>query len=441
MQRDLAAPDLPTPSTSGPMRPPRSEIGVIGWLRHNLFSSWGNTLLTVVALYIMWALVDGVVSWGIVNAVWSGDSGEACRVEGTGACWVFIKAKLGQFIYGRYPDAERWRVDLVFAMAIAGLVPLMVPQIPGKALSAGFVFFIFPVIAFWLLTGSASGPDAGLLDALGFLLALAGIVGLGLARSSGARLASPRLRVASGLCLVVAYPLVMRWLFSTSGIIHLPAVPTELWGGLLVTLVVASVGITGSFPVGIALALGRRSRMPFARWASVAFIEFVRGVPLITVLFMSSVMLPLFLPAGVSFDKLVRALVGVALFAGAYMAETIRGGLQAIPRGQFEAGEALGLTYAQRMALIVLPQALKLVIPGIVNSFVGLFKDTSLVLIIGLFDVLGIVQLNLTDAKWFANSTAMTGYVFAGLVFWVFCFGMSRYSQLIERRLAAGDRR
>jgi len=234
---------------------------------------------------------------------------------------------------------------------------------------------------------------------------------------------------------------VIRWLLSTSGLIVLPPVPTELWGGLLVTLVVASVGITGSFPVGIALALGRRSRMPFVRWASVGFIEFVRGVPLITVLFMASVMLPLFLPAGVSFDKLLRALVGVALFAGAYMAETIRGGLQAIPRGQFEAGQALGLSYAQRMALIILPQALKLVIPGIVNSFVGLFKDTSLVLIIGLFDVLGIVQLNLTDAKWFANSTAMTGYVFAGFVFWIFCFGMSRYSQMIERRLAAGDRR
>jgi general L-amino acid transport system permease protein len=434
-----AAPDMPT--ASAPMPPPRSEVGVIGWLRHNLFSSWGNALLTVVALYIVWRLVDGVVSWGIVNAVWSGDSGEACKAEGGGACWVFIKAKLSQFIYGRYPDEERWRVDLVFAMAVAGLFPLMVPQIPGKALSTGFTFFIFPVIAFWLLTGSAVVPEAGVLDAVGLVLALVGIVTLGLSRSSSTRLASPTLRLVGGLSLVIAFPLVMRWLLSTSGIVRLPAVPTELWGGLLVTLVVASVGITGSFPVGIALALGRRSRMPFARWASVGFIEFVRGVPLITVLFMASVMLPLFLPAGVSFDKLVRALVGVALFAGAYMAETIRGGLQAIPRGQFEAGDALGLSYAQRMGLIILPQALKLVIPGIVNSFVGLFKDTSLVLIIGLFDVLGIVQLNLTDAKWFANSTAMTGYVFAGFVFWIFCFGMSRYSQMIERRLAAGDRR
>jgi general L-amino acid transport system permease protein len=442
MQRDLTADTAPgTPAPSGPVGPPRSEIGVIGWMRHNLFSSWGNSLLTVVAIYILFRLIEGVVGWAFINAVWTGDSGEACKVEGSGACWIFIKAKFSQFIYGRYPDAERWRVDLVFAMAIAGLFPLMVPQIPGKTWSAGYTFFIFPVAAFWLLTGSASGPDAGLLDAVGLVLALVGIVTLALSRSSSTRLASPTLRLASGLSLVVAFPLVMRWLLSTSGLVQLPAVPTELWGGLLVTLVVASVGITGSFPVGIALALGRRSRMPFARWASVAFIEFVRGVPLITVLFMSSVMLPLFLPAGVSFDKLVRALVGVALFAGAYMAETIRGGLQAIPRGQFEAGEALGLTYAQRIGLIILPQALKLVIPGIVNSFVGLFKDTSLVLIIGLFDVLGIVQLNLTDAKWFANSTAMTGYVFAGLVFWVFCFGMSRYSQMIERRLAQGDQR
>jgi len=442
MQRDLAAGTAAnTPAAPAPMRPPRTEIGIIGWLRHNLFSSWGNALLTIVGLYVMWRLLDGAVSWGVVNAVWSGDDGAACRVEGSGACWVFIKAKIGQFVYGRYPEAERWRVDLVFAMAIAGLAPLMVPQIPGKTWSAGFTFLVFPVVAFWLLVGSAPGPDAGVLDAAGLALGLAGIVCLGLSRSSGARLAPQTLRLMGGLSLVVAFPLVMRWLLSTSGLVQLPAVPTELWGGLLVTLVVASVGITGSFPVGIALALGRRSRMPFARWASVGFIEFVRGVPLITVLFMASVMLPLFLPAGVSFDKLVRALVGVALFAGAYMAETIRGGLQAIPRGQFEAGEALGLTYPQRMGLIILPQALKLVIPGIVNSFVGLFKDTSLVLIIGLFDVLGIVQLNLTDAKWFANSTAMTGYVFAGFVFWVFCFGMSRYSQMIERRLATGHER
>jgi general L-amino acid transport system permease protein len=444
MQRDLvidAARDVPPPPSSDPMRPPRSEVGLVGWLRHNLFSSWSNTLLTLIGLYVAWKLIGGVVSWGIVNAVWTGDSGEACRAEGSGACWAFIKAKFSQFVYGRYPETERWRVDLVFVMALAGLVPLMVPRIPYKAVSAGFTFFIFPVIAFWLLAGGTPSRGAGLLDAAGLALAIGGVSLLGLSRSESARITPQTARLAAGLALAVAFPLVMRWLLSTSGLVVLPTVPTELWGGLLVTLVVASVGIAGSFPVGIALALGRRSKMPFVRWASIGFIEFVRGVPLITVLFMASVMLPLFLPAGVTFDKLLRALFGVALFAGAYMAETIRGGLQAIPRGQFEAAEALGLSYPQRMGLIILPQALKLVIPGIVNSFVGLFKDTSLVLIIGLFDLLGIVQLNLTDAKWFANSTAMTGYVFAGLVFWVFCFGMSRYSQMIERRLAQGERR
>jgi general L-amino acid transport system permease protein len=481
MQRDLASTAVPsTPPASAPTtRPPRSEIGMLGWLRHNLFSSWSNTLLTLVGLYIVWKLVDGVIAWGILTAVWTGEDGKACQVEGSGACWVFIKAKFSQFVYGRYPLEERWRVVVVYAAALVGLIPLMVPDLQGKrqnaifvaltyvafsvlfrglpeialpfallaavatvgvlllrylgrAWSTGFTFLIFPVIAFWLLTGSGY-PGAGILDGVGFF---AGIVGLAIVLFG-----RPSLRLVGALALVVAMPLIARWLFSTSGLLRLAPVPTELWGGLLVTLVVASVGITGSFPVGIALALGRRSKMPFVRWASVGFIEFVRGVPLITVLFMASVMLPLFLPTGFTIDKLLRALVGVALFAGAYMAETIRGGLQAIPRGQFEAAEALGLSYPQRMALIILPQALKLVIPGIVNSFVGLFKDTSLVLIIGLFDLLGIAQLVLTDAKWFASTTAMTAYVFAGFIFWAFCFGMSRYSQMIERRLATGHER
>jgi len=360
------------------MRPPRPSVGPIGWLRANLFSSWANTLLTVFGLWLIYSVVTGVIEWAVVSAVWTGEDGGACSVSGAGACWPFITAKFGQFMYGRYPDAERWRVDLTYALALAGLIPLMAPGIPGKKWSALYTVAVFPVIAYWLLTG---------------------------------------------------------------GIFGLPVVETQYWGGLLVTLVVASTGIAASFPLGILLALGRRSKMPFARWVSVGFIEFVRGVPLITVLFMASVMLPLFLPEGVSFDKLLRALVGVALFSAAYMAEVIRGGLQAIPRGQYEAAEALGLPYGKKMAFVVLPQALKIVIPGIVNTFIGLFKDTSLVLIIGLFDLLGIVQLNLADAKWFAPTTAMTGYAFAGLIFWLFCFGMSRYSQYIERRLAAGEKR
>jgi general L-amino acid transport system permease protein len=241
--------------------------------------------------------------------------------------------------------------------------------------------------------------------------------------------------------LIAVFPIV-GFVLVTGGILWLPHVPTELWGGLFLTLVVASVGIAASFPIGILLALGRRSELPIVRWVSIGFIEFVRGVPLVTVLFMSSVMLPLFLPPDVTFDKLLRALIGVALFSAAYLAEVIRGGLQAIPRGQYEAADALGLSYAQKMGLIVLPQALKLVIPGIVNSFISLFKDTSLVLIIGLFDLLGIVQQSVSsDAKWFSAQTAATGYFFAGLIFWIFCFSMSRYSAFLERRLATGERR
>jgi general L-amino acid transport system permease protein len=367
-----------TASAAPVERPPRTTAGPVAWMRDNLFSSWGNTILTLLGAYVAYKAAAGVIEWGILSATFTGADGSACTREGAGACWPYVTAKFAQFMYGRYPEPERWRVDLVYVLALAGLVPLMLPRVPGKFWNAVYVFAIFPVLAFFLLVG---------------------------------------------------------------GVLGLSHVGTELWGGLLVTLVVASVGIAGSLPIGILLALGRRSKMPIVRWVSVAFIEFVRGVPLITVLFMASVMLPLFLPPGMTFDKLLRALIGVALFSAAYMAEVVRGGLQAIPRGQFEAAEALGLSYPQRMSLVVLPQALKLVIPGIVNTFIGLFKDTSLVLIIGLFDLLGIVQLNNADSKWFSPTTAMTGYVFAGFVFWLFCFFMSRYSQMIERRLATGHER
>jgi general L-amino acid transport system permease protein len=221
----------------------------------------------------------------------------------------------------------------------------------------------------------------------------------------------------------------------------LSTVRTDQWGGLLVTLVVAITGIVVSLPLGILLALGRRSDMPIVRLLSVIFIEIWRGVPLITVLFMSSVMLPLFLPEGVTFDKLLRALIGVALFASAYMAEVIRGGLQAIPKGQYEAASALGLSYWRLMLLIVLPQALKIVIPGIVNTFIGLFKDTTLVSIIGIFDLLGIVNASFADPKWASPQTAPTGYFFAALTFWLFCFAMSRYSIFMEDRLHTGHKR
>ena len=353
--------------------PPPVAGGPLAWLRQNLFSSWANTGLTLVSAWLIYEVVTALIGWALVNATFEGPDGSACT--GGGACWPYAEAWLGQFLYGRYPEAERVRVNLTYVLALAGLVPLMIPRVPGKLWSSIYLLAVFPVLAVILLSG---------------------------------------------------------------GVFGLAHVPTDLWGGLLVTLVISSTGIAAAFPIGIMLALGRRSRMPIVRWLSVGFIEFVRGVPLITVLFMASVMLPLFIPEQWSVDKLVRALIMVALFSAAYLAEVIRGGLQAIPRGQFEAADAIGLSYAQKMGLIVLPQALKIVIPGIVNTFIGLFKDTSLVLIIGIFDLLGMVQASLSAPRWLSPATPMTGYVVAGLIFWVFCFGMSRYSQMLERRLARG---
>ena len=290
-----------------------------------------------------------------------------------GACWVFIQAWFKQLMYGRYPDEELWRINLSYLIGAVGIAYLIIPNLPKKL---------------WV-----------------------------------------------GAAMLVLYPALSLELF-TGGEFGLPAVETNRWGGLFLTLVVASVGIVFSLPLGILLALGRRSDMPIIRAISVAFIEFWRGVPLITVLFMASVMFPLFMPEGVNFDKLLRALFGVMLFASAYMAEVVRGGLQAIPKGQYEAAGALGLSYWKMMGLIVLPQALKMVIPGIVNTFIGLFKDTTLVSIIGLFDLLGMAQAALTNPDW--PGFATESYVFAGLVFWVFCFAMSRYSQYLERKLHTG---
>jgi general L-amino acid transport system permease protein len=270
------------------------------------------------------------------------------------------------------------------------------------------------------------------------LILLAIFAGIMLALSFGAGLLGrgAALKLAGGVAgIVIAIMVILSINFG------LTPVETSQWGGLLVTLVVAITGIVASLPLGILLALGRRSDMPAVRVFSVVFIEVWRGVPLITVLFMASVMLPLFLPAGVNFDKLLRCLIGVALFSSAYMAEVVRGGLQAIPKGQYEAANALGLTYWQSMGLIILPQALKIVIPGIVNNFISLFKDTTLVSIIGLFDLLGIVQSGFQDPKWASPQTGASGYFAAAVLFWMFCFLMSRYSMFMERRLTTTHRR
>ena len=369
----MVEPRIPHPD----LPPPATTIGAIGWIRRNLLSSPLNVALTLLAIYLLLMSIPPLFSWAIWNAHWIGDSREACPDDG-GACWVFIRVHFEQFMYGFYPEDQRWRVKLALILLILGAAPLFIRSVPGK------------------------------------------------------------IKIRLGLSLLAIYPVIAFVLFK-GGVLGLSDVDTNKWGGLLLTLVIAGVGMTAALPLGVLLALGRRSQMPAIQTICVTFIEFWRGVPLITVLFMSSVMLPLFLPAGVSFDKLLRALIGVTLFQAAYMAEVVRGGLQAIPKGQIEAAAALGMGYWKTMGLIILPQALKLVIPGIVNTFIALFKDTSLVLIIGLFDLMNIVHNATTNPDWLGFSTE--GYVFTASIYWLFCFSMSRYSQSLEKRLHTGHKR
>jgi general L-amino acid transport system permease protein len=302
-------------------------------------------------------------------------------------------------------------------------------------LGAVYFFWLFPVISYVLLTGGNESFGArfwigfAILGAL--LMAVFAFVAVLLKTSI-----RPALILGGGIVAVIGLTLALVDL--DFGLAH---VPTSLWGGILVTLLVATVGIVVSLPFGILLALGRRSKLPIVRMASIIFIEFVRGVPLITVLIMANTMLPLFLPGDMTVDRLLRPLIGTALFASAYMAEVVRGGLQAMPKGQYEGAMSLGLNYPQMMTLIVLPQALRIVIPGIVNTFIGLFKDTSLVAIVGIFDLVKTIEASRIDPNWAAPTIGLTGYAFAALFYFVFCFGMSRYSLGVERRLASGQNR
>ncbi|WP_261817391.1 amino acid ABC transporter permease [Vibrio gallicus] len=358
-------PDLP---------PPGNSVGIVGWLRKNLFNSPVNSIVTIILGYLVFSLVTNVLSWAFINADWIGTTRDDC--SSAGACWVFISVRWEQFMYGFYPEAELWRPRLFYATLAIFIAALVYEKTPKRTWIWLFFVNVYPFIIAALLYG---------------------------------------------------------------GVFGLEVVDTHKWGGLLVTLIIALVGIVVSLPIGVLLALGRRSEMPIIRSICTIYIEVWRGVPLITVLFMASVMLPLFLSEGTETDKLLRALIGVVMFSAAYMAEVIRGGLQAIPKGQYEAADALGLSYWKKMRLIILPQALKITIPSIVNTFIGLFKDTSLVLIIGMFDVLGIGQSANTDPEWLGF--AIESYVFVALVFWVFCFGMSRYSIWLENKLHTGHKR
>jgi general L-amino acid transport system permease protein len=483
---------------------PIKTTGFVGFLRTRLFNSPTNILLTLVSLILLWLTVIPAIKFLLVDAVWHGTDRNACLAENAGhvvgACWPYVQAKFSQFIYGFYPEPERWRVNLTFLLAALLLLPLLIPRLPAKSLNAGLFFVAFPIVAFFLLHGGGlagfgvswtasilsgfvdSIGEAGrkvasvgettavvgpLLQGLGKLIVLFGtavsyvvwpLIWLrdqiqGANRPLWTDFAATTV-IVSILLFVLNGGVRTGWrslivslaIFAGTGVViavmgldhgGLPIVDTRVWGGLLITLVVSVTGIVSSMPIGIALALGRRSTIPLIRVFSIAFIELWRGVPLITVLFFATYMLPLFVPAGFTIDGLMRVLIGVALFSGAYNAEVIRGGLLAIPRGQGEAANALGLSWSKTTSLIVMSQALRHVIPGLVNSFISLFKDTSLVSIVALFDLLGQLRASFADPVWAAPTTLFTGFAFTGMIYFAFCFAMSRYSQFVEHRLNA----
>ncbi|MEL6202769.1 MAG: amino acid ABC transporter permease [Pseudomonadota bacterium] len=421
---------------------PATSTGVVGWMRENLFSSIPYTILTLFCLYVLWVIVPPMIQFLFIEAQYSGTDRAACATQvqgGTqpddwfGACWAYVGAYANQFIYGRFPDAEQWRVNIAGVLFFGGLIPLLIPDAPFKRENLIFMVLIAPIAILILLTGG-NFSVSGLYLPLAIITVIFLAIGVGFAVGTESP-AGPALRTIG-----IIFGGLFVLLFVLGIDFGMEQVDTDIWGGLLVTLVIAVTGIAASLPIGILLALGRRSDMPIVKFFCVIFIEFWRGVPLITVLFMSSVMLPLFLPEGVTFDKLLRALIGVALFSSAYMAEVVRGGLQALPKGQYEGAMALGLGWGQMTRMIILPQALKLVIPGIVNTFIGLFKDTTLVLIIGLFDFLGSIQSSFTDPTWSSPVQSLTGYSFAAIIYFFFCYAMSRYSMFMERRLDTGHK-
>ena len=347
--------------------PPITSVGLIGWVRANLFSSYLSTVLTLLALALLWLIVPPVVDWALIDADFTGATGKECTAEG--ACWAWLDQRIDQFLYGSYPTGAYWRVNLAVILLVPALAYLLFGKLPYVRYGRWFSL-AYPVIAAFLLIG-----------------------GFGL-----------------------------------------EGVTTDRFGGFMLNLVAGLTGILLSLPIGI----------PAGAWPALAHAgdphpvgrvhEFIRGVPLITLLFVAIVILQLFLPPEVSLDQLMRVMIMITLFASAYMAEVIRGGLQAIPQGQYEAAQAIGLSYGRMMRLVVLPQALKISIPSIVNTFIGLFKDTTLVIIIGLFDILGQARLLQTNPDWLGTVDYET-FVLAALFFFVICFGMSRYSINLEKRL------
>lgn len=467
-----------------PQAPPVSEAGAVKWLRENLFSGWFNTILTLVGVVVIYWLVVSALPWWL-NSVWTAGSLGECREivaakagEGaTGACWAMIRERWHQFIFGFYPPALYWRPVMAFGLLFAAMAPVLfagqtknltmilgavalfllvtlglagapigawiavlvlvggmigLAQVqPGKLL---WFTVIYPALCLWLLWGGSVWTP---------IVAMLGFVVMG-----GAYLALVARMGPTGSALIAVFLALLWWLILDIPITRalasmigggLVPVASDQFGGFLLAITIGVTAITFSLPLGILLALGRQSDMLIVKTLCVGFIEFIRGVPLITLLFTASLLLQYFLPPGTNFDIILRVIILVTLFAAAYLAEVIRGGLAALPRGQYEAADALGLDYWRAQRLIILPQALKISIPAIVSTFIGLFKDTTLVAFVGLMDPLkGVTQIVRADINW--KGIYWEPYIFVGAIFFVICFGMSRYSMYLERKLKTDHR-
>ncbi len=481
-----------------PAPPPPGQAGVLRWMRENLFSSVTNTVLTILSIYFIWSVLASIMPWTL-NGIWVAGSLTECReirdargIE-TAACWAVINERWLQLLFGFYPTDDvllsglfyaeplaaaggveavfgagsnatdriefvgmmkgdlsnftifwfgYWRPLLAVALLVVAVAPILYSSLPRSLLFFSMLYPFIGVFLFW--GGSIWGP---MTVAMG--LAAAFFIGRFVATRFGL--------LGGGIGAVIAFILIFLnplpfidhgGLFPlfphAKDVLHsiipfgLPAIPSDQFGGFMLAIIIGTSGIVLSLPIGILLALGRQSTMPFIRWVCVTFIEVIRGVPLIVWLFVASTLLKYFLPPGSSFDALLRVIILVTLFASAYIAEVVRGGLAALPTGQYEAADSLGLDYWKSMQLIVLPQALKISIPGIVNTFIGLFKDTTLVVFVGLRDPLGLTNAIRATGEW--NGIYWELYIFVALLFFTFCFFMSRYSMYLERKLQT-DRR
>jgi general L-amino acid transport system permease protein len=420
-----------------PQAAPGTAVGPIRWARENLFSNWLSGLLTLLALLGLYTVITHIWPW-FAHAVWNANSLQECRQiiadrwgEGAGgACLAVIHDRWQQFAFGFYPSNLYWRPTLAFVLMLVALAPVLFSGMPR-----GLLWFslAFPGIAYWLLWGGSLLVPISI---------YAGFVAGWLCARAVARFDSSLVSTIAAVAgtLIWWFYLAVPVAHAIGGLLPLTLTPvaSKQFGGFMLSIVIGITGIAFSLPLGILLALGRRSDMFFVKSICVGFIEFIRGVPLITLLLVASFLLNIFLPPGTNFDIILRVIIMVTLFSAAYMAETIRGGLAALPKGQYEGADALGLDYWQSMRLIIMPQALKISIPNIVNNFISLFKDTTLVAIIALLDPIGLITAIRADSAW--NGIVWELYGFVALVFFILCYSMSLYSKYLERKLRTDHR-